>query len=173
MHCFEICLGDISPLFCYLYLMITKDKIEGLIGNIIKDKNLFVVSLDISSSNVIRLLIDSMYGINISECVQLSRTIENGLNRSDEDFEIEVSSPGLGMPFRVREQYIKNIGRDIEVVTKEGQIFQGLLTGVDELAFSLEREQKIKVEGRKKKQLIKEVLNFNFENVSKVRNVLK
>ena len=90
-------LGDRSPLFCYLY-MILKEKILELAKDLLEEKHLFLVSLDISNSNNIRLVVDSEQGIQISDCVQLSRAIEQALNRDTEDFDIEVSSPGLGVP---------------------------------------------------------------------------
>ena len=165
-------LGDRSPLFCYLY-MILKEKILELLKDLLEEKNLFLVSLDISSSNNIRLIVDSMQGIQISDCVQLSRTIEQGLNRDTEDFDIEVSSPGLGVPFKVTQQYEKNVGKEVEVITNDGQKHKGLLVAVNENGFSIEQERKEKINGKKKKQIIKETLSFKFEATNKVRNVLK
>ncbi len=153
--------------------MISKEKILGLIEGLLAEKKFFLVSLDIGPSNNIRLVVDSTMGIQISECVQLSRAIEQGLNRDSEDFDIEVSSPGLGTPFKIREQYDKNIGKAVEVISKEGQKIKGILILVDDNSFSIEQEKKIKIEGKKKKQIIKEKINFAYNNVSKVRNVLK
>ncbi len=153
--------------------MISKKKILDLIGDDMKDKMYFLVSLDVSPANYIRLVVDSMDGIQISECAQLSRTIEHGLNRDSDDFEIEVSSPGLGTPFKVKEQYAKNIGREVEVISKNGQKSIGILTMADDYGFCIEEENTVKIEGKKKKQVVKEKLNFSYGNISKVRNVLK
>ncbi len=153
--------------------MISKEKILGLIEGLLAEEKFFLVSLDIGPSNNIRLVVDSMEGIQISECVQLSKAIEQGLNRDSEDFDIEVSSPGLGTPFKIREQYDKNIGKVVEVISKDGQKIKGILILADDNSFSIEQEKKIKIEGKKKKQIIKEKINFAYNNVSKVRNVLK
>lgn len=165
-------LGDISPLFCCLF-MIQREKILELAKDFLEEKKLFLVSIDIGPSNNIRLVVDSMLGIQISECVQLSRTIEQGLNRDTEDFDIEVSSPGLGVPFKVKQQYEKNVGKEVEVITNGGQKYKGPLTAVDDNGFSVEQEIKIKEDGKKKKQIKKETFNFTFDTGNKVRNVLK
>ncbi len=153
--------------------MISKERILTLIKDIMEEKKFFLVSLDISPSNNIRLVADSMEGIKISECTQLSRAIEQGLNRDIEDFDLEVSSPGLGVPFKIREQYLKNVGKKVEVVSKDGVKTRGTLIQIDNNIFCIEKEKEIRIEGKKKKQVIKEIINFEFESVSKVKNVIK
>ncbi len=91
--------------------MLSKEKILELIDPLLSGKEFFLISLDISHSNSIRLVIDSMRGVTIDDCVAFSRAIEHQLNRETEDFDIEVSSAGLTEPFRVREQYLKNSGK--------------------------------------------------------------
>jgi len=153
--------------------MISKEKILDLICDVLKEKKIFLVSLDVSVSNSIRLVIDTMEGITINECREISRVIENGLDRNSADFDIEVTSPGLGLPFKVREQFIKNTGKEVEVVRKTGQRIDGILVQSDDKGFVIEQEKMIQVEGKKKKQPCKERLNFTFDSVSKVRNVIK
>lgn len=165
-------LGDKSPLFCYLY-MILKEKILELAKDFLEEKKLFLVALDISSSNNIRIVVDSMEGMQISDCARLSRVIEQGLDRDTEDFDIEVSSPGLGVPFKVRQQYEKNIGKEVEVITNDGQKHKGILMSVNENDFSIEESRKEKVNGKKKKQIVKESFSFAYDATNKVRNVLK
>ena len=62
-----------------------------------------------------------MKGITIDQCGEISKLVEASLNREEEDFEIEVSSPGLSEPFKVINQYRKNIGQEVEIVTEDGQ----------------------------------------------------
>jgi ribosome maturation factor RimP len=165
-------LGDTSPLF-YYNKMISQAKILGLIESLINTQKFFIVSLDINQSNKIRLLIDSMSGVQIDDCVKVSRAIEQGLNRETEDFELEVSSPGLDAPFRVKEQYLKNIGNPVEVFLKDGHTYQGTLIHADEKKFSIEMEKEIKSEGKKKKLKIKENVVFVYDEISKVKAVIK
>jgi ribosome maturation factor RimP len=153
--------------------MISKENILNVIKDLLKEKEIFLVSLDVSASNNIRLIIDSMKGVTLNECAQLSRAIENGLNRDRENFNIEVTSPGLGTPFKVREQYVKNIGEEVEVILKTGQKVNGLLIQTDDNDFVIEQDKKVRIEGKKKKQPIKERINFAYDDVSKVKNVIK
>lgn len=153
--------------------MIKKDKILGLIKDLVEERNHFIVQLDVNSGNSIRLLADNIKGIQIKECVELSRAIENGLDREEEDFELVVSSPGLDTPLVVVQQYIKNIGREVKGTLNDGQKFQGKLIAADEIGFDIEEKKKIRIEGKKKKQTIIEKNNFLFDNVSEAKLVIK
>ena len=154
--------------------MIAKERIYGLIRDLLnEDNDVFVVSLDVSSGNKITLLIDSMKGIKVDDCVKFSRAIEFGLNREEEDFELEVSSPGVGLPFRIQKQYLKNIGRDVEVLLKSGALLRGKLSDAGESEFSIDAEIKVKTENKKKKKLIIEQKTVAYDEVNKVSVVLK
>jgi ribosome maturation factor RimP len=149
--------------------MITHQQIQDLISGVIAENDLFIISLDISNSNKIRLLIDSMKGIQLDECIKVNRAIEEGLDREIEDFELEVSSPGLDAPFRVKQQYDKSIGQDVEIITKEGVKIQGKLLSAGDNTFRIEAQKTVKAEGKKRKQTIIETLEFAYDQVSKIR----
>lgn len=153
--------------------MLSKAKILGLIENLLEEKKCFIVSLEISPSNSIRLILDSMDGVKIEDCVAFSRAIEHNLDREEEDFDIEVSSAGLTEPFKIREQYIKNKGNEIEVILKSGEKFTGILLEIEENGFTIEQQKRVKEEGKKKKQLVRETLHFDFSSCSKVKEVIK
>jgi ribosome maturation factor RimP len=153
--------------------MITVDKIKTLIEQKLAEDNYFIVSLDVLPGNKIRLIMDSMNGITIDECVAFSRAIEHNLNRDEEDFALEVSSPGLDVPLKVKEQYIKNIGRELEVQTLANEKIIGKLLNVNDDAIVLYEEKRVKVEGHKKKQLIKTEHNISFEEINKAFVVIK
>ena len=144
--------------------MIEKDNIERLVNEFINERGIFLVAVKVSSSNKITVLVDTMTGITIDECAAVHRHIENNLDREKEDFELQVSSPGLDMPFGVIGQYYKNTGRKIEVVTVEGSKFTGTLKNVTEGGFELETEVKIKGKMRELREL-----SFNFDQVKSTR----
>jgi ribosome maturation factor RimP len=123
-------LGDKSPLFYYLWMISTK-QINSLIEAGLKDTDIFHVETEVRKGNYIRVYIDSPGGVTIEECAKVSRIIESGLDRTIEDFELEVSSPGLNEPFRVLPQYLKNIGREVEVIRNDGIKFAGKLIRSD------------------------------------------
>ena len=144
-----------------------------MIHPLVEKKKFFVVLLEVSMSNKIVLHVDSMNGVSIDECVELSRAIEQGLDRDEEDFEIEVSSAGLDSPFTIREQYLKNIGSAISVLLPDGRMEEGNLTKVGNDAFTIQQQCKIKIEGKKKKGIQLNERSYKFEEVSKVKLVLK
>jgi ribosome maturation factor RimP len=152
--------------------MITKEKIHKIVDPFIYENEMFLVQLEISTANKITLVVDSMKGVNIDDCVEISRLIESGLDRDIEDFELEVSSAGIGVPFKVIQQYQKNIGKDIEVVLKSGLKIKGILQGADENGFTISYKKKVKIEDKKKKQLLAENKYITFEEASKVYNII-
>lgn len=152
--------------------MIDKNKITQLIeDNLASDQ--FVVSLEISASQQIMLTLDGDNGITIDHCVQISRIIEASIDREEEDFELQVSSSGLGQAFKVKRQFVKNIGQEVEVVKTDGEKLLGILKSVDDGGFELETSQKEKVDGHKKKQLIIRNHRIAFDEVKTVKNIIK
>jgi len=161
-------LGDQSPLFYYRsHRMIDRIKIERLVDEFVKETDLFLVSLKVSSSNRITVLADTMKGITIDECVALHRYLEKNLDRSAGDFELQVSSPGLDMPFGVIEQYYKNEGEQIAVVDTDDNRYSGKLRNVTAGGFELETE--IIVKGKMKE--VKEI-SFNYDQVKSAKVIL-
>lgn len=163
--------GDASPLF--LSDMITKELVTQLAEERIKDRDerLFIVALSISSSNVIRLELDKTEGnVTIEDCVSVSRNVEHNLDREAVDFELHVSSAGLDKPLRVHQQYVKNVGRGLDVVLKTKAKTTGTLVEVTDEHLVLERSEKQQVEGKKKKELvvIRETIAFDDINEAKI-----
>lgn len=147
--------------------MTDRTKIEQLVNGFIKGTGLFLVAVKVSSSNKITVLVDTKEGITIDQCVELHRYLENNLDRNVEDYELQVSSPGLEMPFGVIEQYYKNEGSKVEVITNEGLKQTGVLKNVTTGGFDLETE--IKVKGKTKE--IKEI-SFNFDQIKSTKKVI-
>lgn len=149
--------------------MISREIISELVKEKLEGTDLFLVDIHVSPTNNIRILIDNENGVTVQDCVVLSRALEEILNRDEEDFQLEVSSPGLSEPLKVLQQYEKNIGRDIEVITKEGQKHKGRLIGLTDKGLVM--EELVKVKSGKKRPEIKTVKNnfdFNFISSTKV-----
>ncbi|HBE42648.1 MAG TPA: ribosome assembly cofactor RimP [Bacteroidales bacterium] len=147
--------------------MIDRNKIEKLINEFITGTGIFIVTIKVSTANRITVLADTMKGITIDECAEIHRYIEKHLDRNAEDFELQVSSPGLDMPFRVIEQYYRNEGNKVEVTDSEGERFTGKLKNVTSGGFELETEYRAKG----KSMEIKEI-SFNFDQIKSTRVVL-
>lgn len=82
--------------------MIDKNVVKALVEEWLKDKEYFLVDLNISPDDKITVEIDHADGVWIEDCAKLSQYIEDHLNRDEEDYELEVGSAGLGQPFKVR-----------------------------------------------------------------------
>ena len=147
--------------------MIDKELIEKSVREFIEGTGIFLVAVRVSSSNKITVLADRKEGITIDDCVNIHRMIENTFDRDTEDYELQVSSPGLEMPFGVIEQYYKNEGRKVSVVDNEGNKYTGILKNVTDGGFDLETE--IKLKGQKKET---KELPFNIDQVKAVKVVL-
>lgn len=98
----------------------------------IQGTDIFLVEVVVNPGNTIRVHVDRPEGIPIDQCVKISRYLNEKLDRDVEDFSLEVSSPGLGATFKVKQQYDKNTGRDIEVLLQDGVKIEGKLLSVSE-----------------------------------------
>lgn len=102
---------------------------------------------------------------SISDCIALSRHVEHSLDREEEDFSLEVASPGLEKPFRVFKQYVKNIGRPVKVKLNEGNTVEGELISAVEDRITLKTKEKKRIEGRKAKEWIEEVIEIPTDSI--------
>tara|TARA_R110001592_G_scaffold57323_5_gene174307 strand:- start:2107 stop:2574 length:468 start_codon:yes stop_codon:yes gene_type:complete len=152
--------------------MISKEQILTLIEDRLKDEELFLVDIDILPGNNINIELDGPEGVTIKDCVDFSRQIEHNLDREEEDFELHVSSPGLDKPFKVFQQYEKNIGREVKVVPVEGNVIKGMLVQVDSEKIVLEYSFKQKIEGKKKKETITEQETIPFTNIKETTIII-
>ncbi len=139
--------------------MIEKSLVESIVIQELDSEKEFLVDMSISTGNKILILIDADDGITIDRCVKVSRAVEQSLNRDEEDFELEVSSAGLSSPLKLTRQYVKNIGRDLSIVLTTGIKVEGKLLAANETTFTIEFEELVAVEGKKRKQ--KEVKNLD------------
>jgi ribosome maturation factor RimP len=125
----------------------------------------FLVDVAVKPGNYIVVEIDSVEGIDIEECVALSRFIEAGLDRDAEDFELEVGSAGITSPFKVLRQYEKNIGNQVEVLTRAGIKMSGVLTEADADGFVIVVTKLVKLEGAKRKTAVEENVRLAYDEV--------
>jgi ribosome maturation factor RimP len=145
--------------------MIDKNVVKGLVDEWLKDKEYFLVDLNISADDKITVEIDHADGVWIEDCAQLSQYIEDHLSRDEEDYELEVGSAGLGQPFKVPQQYEIFIGEPVEVLDAEGKKFKGVLKSVDGRNFTVSVNEKVKVEGKKRPVKMDVDHQFNMDEV--------
>ena len=164
--------GFASLLQLYIKAMINKELIEKLLQDKLQNTDCFLVDVTISSDNNIVVEIDSDTAVNIDLCVEISRYIESHLDRDVEDFELEVGSAGLTSPLKGLRQYKKNIGNEVEVLTKDGRKIKGILSAADETSFSVDETKMLKKEGDKRKRPYTETLCFDYNQVKYTKYII-
>jgi ribosome maturation factor RimP len=111
--------------------MIKKEQIIQLAEECLEGTNRFIVKVSIGKDNLISVYIDGDEGVTIDHCAELSRHIEKNLDRELEDYELKISTAGIDQPLVNIRQYVKNIGKPIEILLKDGSIKKGILQAVD------------------------------------------
>ena len=111
-------------------------------------------------------------GVTVTDCVSVSRNVEHNLDRDEEDFELHVSSAGLDKPLRHINQYIKNIGRRVEIVRKDGEKLEGEIIKITDDTMIIKDQVSKQIENKKKKVLVEEVTEVHFSDVKESKIVI-
>ena len=145
--------------------MINAKKIQILAEEFLEGSSAFLVDVKVASGNVIKIALENDDSTSITDCVELSRHIEGSFDREEEDFSLDVGSPGLDQPIKVLRQYLKIIGKQIAVNPIEGKKLEGELVSVEEeegelKSLVLKTREKKRIEGRKAKEWVDEEHQF-------------
>ncbi|QQX77888.1 MULTISPECIES: ribosome assembly cofactor RimP [Aequorivita] len=115
-----------------------REKVAKLLENALEEnKSLFLIDLNISEDNQIRVILDGDKGVTVEDCIAVSRAIEHNLDREEYDFSLEVMSAGVSEPLTLPRQYKKNIGRTLKIKTKNDEKIEGELTAANDDSFTL------------------------------------
>ena len=152
--------------------MISESHIRKLIEEKIADTEYFLVDLTVSAANAINVEIDSPEGVKISDCVTVSRHIESNLDREENDFELSVSSAGVGRPLKVFQQFEKNVGKEVEVILSNGNKLQGEMVEASEDKITLKTSRKERIEGKKKKETIIENKDIPMDEIKETKVII-
>ncbi len=152
--------------------MITIDSIQKIANEKLAEGSNFIVDISVKPGNKIVVLLDNDKGVSIADCVAMSRHIEFNLDREKDDFELNVMSPGLSEPFKILRQYQKNIGKRVDVITKENKKLTGKLLLATETGIVLETKSKEKTEGKKTKQEVINNINLTFNQIKETKVVI-
>lgn len=150
---------------------------KSLIYQVVEEKlagtDYFIVDVKVSTDNNVLVEVDTEEGVDIVFCIELTKHIEAHFDREIEDYALEVGSAGLTQPFKVVKQYQKNIGNEVEVLTKTGKKLVGILSAANEEGFVLEIEKQVKPEGAKRKVTVTENLVFTFDEVKYTKYIIR
>lgn len=153
--------------------MIEKKKVQEIVEEWLSDKEYFLVDVDVTPDDRIVVEIDHADGVWIEDCVTLSRYIEERLSRDEEDYELEVGSAGIGQPFRVEQQYMASVGKQVEVLSADGKKYKGEMRRVENGEFIIATQEKVKEEG-KKRPVVKDVeRTFRTDGVKYCKYIIK
>jgi ribosome maturation factor RimP len=155
--------------------MINKKKVIELAQERIHELNNgnYLVEVNISSKNAITVKMDNLNGgVSIKDCVSVSRNIEHNLDREAEDFELQVTSPGIDQPFLVLEQYQKNIGQKVNVISKDDFSVVGELLEFDNNQIKVKEVNTIKNKTTKKKETIEEIHIFTMDQIKETKLII-
>ncbi len=141
--------------------MLDKNLIKQTSEKYLQDRpDLFIVEVRVSKNNVVEITLDGDKGVKLEDCTSLSRLLNKSFDRDKEDFELTVMSSGLGDYFSLPRQYNKNIGENIEITDKEGDVYSGILSKTTETGIILTTKKNQEGE------------EFLFENVEKARVII-
>ncbi len=131
------------------------ETIKGILAPLLAD-DIFLVDIKIKPINNIKIYLEADAGLPIERCTRINRslyrTIEEMQLYPDGNFSLEVSSPGLSEPLKMHRQYLKNVGRELEVTKQDETKLTGKLLRVDEMSISIEF-----TEGKNKKAVVHQV----------------
>lgn len=116
-----------SPLFIP---KMNQEKVKTLLQEALDENpSLYLIDLQFLANGKIKVIVDGDSGIPLSECVRISRNIEHNLDREEEDFSLEVTSPDISHPLKIQRQYIKNLNKVLKIKT-EAEDFEGVLSEI-------------------------------------------
>lgn len=146
-----------------------QEKVKKLVDEALaENESLFLIGLNFLSGNKIQLIVDGDSGVALNEIVRISRHVEHNLDREEEDFALEVSSPDIKDPLVTQRQYLKNISRILKVKTEEGA-FEGTLTSVNDEEIVLEWKAREPKPIGKGKVTVEKSMNIAYKDIKEAK----
>jgi ribosome maturation factor RimP len=153
--------------------MIVLDQLKEWISDFLRETDYELITLEMSPENDILVEVDRLEGVDVDFCEKLNRFLVEKLEaNANVDYSLEVGSVSLTDPFKTKMQYEKNLGHDVEVLV-DGKKVHGQLVSVDEDTFSVDVEERVAVEGKKRKELQVHTYTWRYDQPKYVRYDLK
>ena len=153
--------------------MIVLDQLKEWISDFLRETDYELITLEMSPENDILVEVDRLEGVDVDFCEKLNRFLVEKLEaNANVDYSLEVGSVSLTDPFKTKMQYEKNLGHDVEVLV-DGKKVHGQLVSVDEDTFSVDVEERVTVEGKKRKELQVHTYTWRYDEPKYVRYDLK
>jgi ribosome maturation factor RimP len=153
--------------------MISKNIIQTAVEEWLAKGDYYLVDVEMTADDRIIIEIDHADGVWIEDCADLSRFLQEKFGDELGDYELEVGSAGIGQPFKVIQQYRNHVGKDVEVLQKDGQKVQGVLKTVgDDETFVVTVKEKQHIEGKKRPVLVEVDKSFSISNIKYCKYLL-
>jgi ribosome maturation factor RimP len=154
--------------------MIDRTIVIELVERNIAGTDMFIVDVEVKPVNVISIVLDSDTVVSIDNCADVNRFICGELESSGEDdFEVTVYSAGLSEPLKLKRQYIKHTGEEVEVLRKSGEKRRGILRRVEENFIEIEYSIQEKTPGTKKKKTVQLNDLIDIDSIKSTKLVIK
>ena len=152
--------------------MLDKNELKNWIDAYLKDTDYELITLNVSSADDILVEVDRLAGVDVDFCAELNRYLVEKLDQLPIDYSLEVGSVSLTDPFKTKMQFEKNLGHPVEILA-DGKKIYGQLVSVDEDTFSVDTEEKVAVEGKKRKETQIITRTWRYDEPKYVRYDLK
>ncbi|MBP1838384.1 ribosome assembly cofactor RimP [Formosa algae] len=147
--------------------------VEDLLESALQERDdLFLISLTISGDNAVKVIIDGDEGVSVEDCMFISRAIEHNIDREEIDFSLEVMSAGAASPLLQSRQYVKNIGRTLEVKT-ETETIEAVLVDANEDEIVLEWKAREPKPVGKGKVTVQKKANISYNDIVEAKVMIK
>ena len=147
--------------------MTFKEKVSHLLEEGLLEKpSLFLIDLTITESFKIIVTLDGDNGVALQDCIDISRSIDNNLDREEHDFSLEVASAGVSSPLKHIRQYKKNVGRILQVET-EGIIIEARLAEANDEFIVMEWEAREPKKIGKGKETVQKRQEISYSEIKK------
>lgn len=153
--------------------MIDKKELTAVIEKALEGSKMFLVDLKVSGDNVIDVQLDSIESITIDDCIAVNNAVHEAFDQDVEDYELTVGSYSLTDPFKVLQQYEKNLGGEVEVLTADGKKLKGTLTAANAQEFTITVPTKTKIEGKKRPEMVDVEHTFKYDEIKYTKNILQ
>lgn len=145
--------------------MTFKEKVYTLLTECLLQKpSIFLIDLTITDAFKVIVTLDGDNGVALQDCIDVSRSIENDLDREEQDYSLEVASVGVGSPLKIVRQYKKNVGRTLIVKTSTEIIEAELVEANDDFVILSWKAREPKKIGKGKETVQKE-LKLPYEDI--------
>ncbi|MFF8695023.1 ribosome maturation factor RimP [Streptomyces sp. NPDC015144] len=121
------------------------ERLRGLLEPLVSAEGLDLEEIDLSRAGrrrVLRIVVDSEQGVELDVCAELSRAISERLDDTDamgeDEYVLEVSSPGADRPLTEHRHYVRATGRLAKLQLREGGDLVARILAVDEEGLDLE-----------------------------------